>query len=161
MREAVVVSATHRRLYLLILWLHSGHTVGEYFDKMNRPNTPIEQKWLIWPTIVAVLPGELYTMWHQYPWPFGELACDARNVVNEAIMNTSILTIVAFTIERWHLLSQTKHFTQTYFWAIINGNIFWPQERHWLSIAVSFLHSLTKKIRFVPRKSDLCRYSDF
>ena len=47
-----------------------------------------------------MLPGELYVMWHQYPWPFGELACDARNVVNEAIMNTSILTIVAFTIER-------------------------------------------------------------
>ena len=55
--------------------------------------------------IVAVLPGELYVMWHQYPWPLGELACDAKNVVNEAIMNTSILTIVAFTIERWPLYS--------------------------------------------------------
>ena len=55
-----------------------------------------------------MLPGELYVMWHQYPWPFGELACDARNVVNEAIMNTSILTIVAFTIERWPVLSPAK-----------------------------------------------------
>ena len=51
-REAVVVSATHGCLYLLI---HC--TVGalrasiEYFDKINRPNTPIGQKSLISPTV--------------------------------------------------------------------------------------------------------------
>ena len=31
--------------------LHSGRTVGEYFEKINRPNTPIAQRWLIWPTV--------------------------------------------------------------------------------------------------------------
>ena len=61
-----------------------------------------------------MLPGELYVMWHQYPWPFGELACDARNVVNEAIMNTSILTIVAFTIERWPVLSPANLLPTSY-----------------------------------------------
>ena len=52
-REAVVVSATHGCLYLLI---HS--TVGalraSILDKINRPNTPIAQKWLIWPTVQGV-----------------------------------------------------------------------------------------------------------
>ena len=31
--------------------LQSGRTEGEYFDKINRPNTPIGQKWLNWPTV--------------------------------------------------------------------------------------------------------------
>ena len=50
--------------------------------------------------ILTALPSELYLMWQQYPWPFGELACDARIVVTEAITYSSILTIVAFTCER-------------------------------------------------------------
>ena len=50
-REAVVVSATHGRLHIPAHTLHSGRTVGEYFEKINRPNTPIAQRWLIWPTV--------------------------------------------------------------------------------------------------------------
>ena len=44
-REAVVVSATHERLYLLM------HCTVGIFDKIHRPNTPIGQKWLNWPTV--------------------------------------------------------------------------------------------------------------
>ena len=46
------------------------------------------------------MPSELYLMWQQYPWIFGDLACDAKIVVTETIIYASILTIVAFTIER-------------------------------------------------------------
>ena len=46
------------------------------------------------------MPGELYLMWQQYPWPFGELACDLKIIVTEGVIYASILTIVAFTIER-------------------------------------------------------------
>ena len=50
---------------------------------------------------LSALPSELYLMWVQYPWPFGDLACDARIVITETIIYTSILTIVGFTCERW------------------------------------------------------------
>ena len=46
------------------------------------------------------MPSELYLLWRQYPWTFGDLACDAKIVVTEAIIYSSILTIVAFTCER-------------------------------------------------------------
>ena len=46
------------------------------------------------------MPSELYLMGHQYPWTFGDLACDAKIVVTEAIIYASILTIVAFSCER-------------------------------------------------------------
>ena len=31
--------------------MHSGRTVGKYFDEISRPNTSIGQKWLNWPTV--------------------------------------------------------------------------------------------------------------
>ncbi len=47
-----------------------------------------------------VMPGELYLMWRQYPWLFGEMACDVKIILTEGVIYASILTIVAFTIER-------------------------------------------------------------
>ena len=52
-------------------------------------------------TLLLSMPSELYHMWRQYPWIFGELACDVKIVVTEAVINASILTIVAFTYERY------------------------------------------------------------
>ena len=52
------------------------------------------------PQLFAALPSELYFMWRQYPWLWGEFACDLKIVVTEAITYSSILTIVAFTCER-------------------------------------------------------------
>jgi hypothetical protein len=46
------------------------------------------------------MPGELYLMWRQYPWLFGEMACDVKIILTEGVIYASILTIVAFTIER-------------------------------------------------------------
>lgn len=50
--------------------------------------------------LVSAMPLELYQVWVQYPWPFGEFACDAKIVVTEAVIYASILTIVAFSFER-------------------------------------------------------------
>ena len=46
------------------------------------------------------MPSELYLMWNQYPWPFGEYACDAKIVFSETVINASILIVVALTCER-------------------------------------------------------------
>ena len=46
------------------------------------------------------MPLELYQIWVQYPWTFGDLACDAKIVLTETIIYASILTIVAFSFER-------------------------------------------------------------
>ena len=50
--------------------------------------------------LVFSMPFELYEMWQQYPWVFGNVACAAKSVVIEAITYASILTIVGFTLER-------------------------------------------------------------
>ena len=47
------------------------------------------------------MPSELYLLWHQYPWTFGDFACDAKIVVTETIIYVSILTVVAFSGERY------------------------------------------------------------
>ena len=46
------------------------------------------------------MPSEVYLMWQQYPWPWGDIACDAKIVITETIIYASILTIVAFSCER-------------------------------------------------------------
>ncbi|KAK3089287.1 hypothetical protein FSP39_002369 [Pinctada imbricata] len=47
------------------------------------------------------LPVDLYTIWSWYPWIFGEAFCVARVLFSETSTNTSILTITAFTVERY------------------------------------------------------------
>ena len=46
------------------------------------------------------MPFELYWLWRQYPWVFGEAICDAKMLTTETVTYSSILTIVAFTVER-------------------------------------------------------------
>lgn len=52
-------------------------------------------------TLIVGMPFELYQIWVQYPWTLGDFACDAKVVVTEAIICASILTIVAFSFERY------------------------------------------------------------
>lgn len=47
------------------------------------------------------LPPELYTVWNLYPWIFGETCCILRTLFAEMSTYTSILTITAFTVERY------------------------------------------------------------
>ena len=44
--------------------------------------------------LVLALPNELYHLWEHYPWRLGDLACDIKVVVQEAITYVSILTIL-------------------------------------------------------------------
>ncbi|XP_022698880.1 pyrokinin-1 receptor-like isoform X3 [Varroa jacobsoni] len=52
-------------------------------------------------TLVFGLPNDLVTYWRQYPYAFGSTFCSVRNLVAEMTSNTSVLTIVAFTLERY------------------------------------------------------------
>ncbi|XP_040569315.1 neuropeptides capa receptor [Lepeophtheirus salmonis] len=47
------------------------------------------------------LPNDLHIFWQQYPWLFGTSVCKIRAMVSEMTSNSSVLTIVAFTIERY------------------------------------------------------------
>ncbi|KAL4236821.1 Serpentine type 7TM GPCR chemoreceptor Srsx [Mactra antiquata] len=47
------------------------------------------------------LPPETFSIWSAYPWIFGEAFCISRTMLAEMSTNASILTITAFTIERY------------------------------------------------------------
>lgn len=51
--------------------------------------------------LVLGLPLETYTFWSAYPWVFGEVFCVLRTVAAETSTYASILTITAFTVERY------------------------------------------------------------
>ena len=51
--------------------------------------------------LVTGFPQEIYQTWYKYPYPFGEMFCQIRGMTSEISTNASILTIVAFTIERF------------------------------------------------------------
>ena len=51
--------------------------------------------------LVLGLPQELYILWQRYPYTFGEVFCVLRGLTSEASTNSSVLTITAFTIERY------------------------------------------------------------
>ena len=50
---------------------------------------------------ISALPPELYTFWEAYPWRFGEVYCYLKSYVQEMTSYASVLTIAAFTIERY------------------------------------------------------------
>lgn len=47
------------------------------------------------------LPPEVYTIWEAYPWRFGEAYCLFKTFLTEMTSSASILTIAAFTVERF------------------------------------------------------------
>lgn len=51
--------------------------------------------------LILGLPQELYMLWQKYPYVFGEFFCVVRGLSSETSTNASILTITAFTIERY------------------------------------------------------------
>lgn len=55
------------------------------------------------------LPFELHMFWHQYPWPFGLIFCKLRSLVTEACSYASVLTIVAFSVERYIAICYPLH----------------------------------------------------
>ena len=51
--------------------------------------------------LVLGLPQEIYQLWQRYPYAFGDIFCVLRGLTSEASTNSSVLTITAFTIERY------------------------------------------------------------
>lgn len=51
--------------------------------------------------LVSGLPAEIYMVWFKYPYIFGEVFCILRGLAAETSTNASVLTITAFTVERY------------------------------------------------------------
>ncbi|XP_026666577.1 pyrokinin-1 receptor-like [Ceratina calcarata] len=51
--------------------------------------------------LVSGLPAEIYMVWYKYPYIFGEGFCILRGLAAETSANASVLTITAFTVERY------------------------------------------------------------
>lgn len=51
--------------------------------------------------LVLGLPQEMFQIWLKYPYLFGEYFCFLRGMTSEMSTNASVLTITAFTVERY------------------------------------------------------------
>lgn len=51
--------------------------------------------------LITGLPQELWMLWQKYPYVFGETFCVLRALTSETCTNASVLTITAFTVERY------------------------------------------------------------
>jgi len=51
--------------------------------------------------LLSGVPQEMYSIWSKYPYVFGELFCVIRGLVAETSANATVLTITAFTVERY------------------------------------------------------------
>lgn len=51
--------------------------------------------------LLSGLPVEMYSIWKRYPYIFGEYFCIGRGLAAETSSNATVLTITAFTIERY------------------------------------------------------------
>lgn len=51
--------------------------------------------------LIVGLPTELWAFWQKYPYVFGETFCILRALISEACSYASVLTITAFTVERY------------------------------------------------------------
>lgn len=51
--------------------------------------------------LLSGVPQEMYMVWSKYPYVFGELFCVLRGLVAETSSNATVLTITAFTVERY------------------------------------------------------------
>ncbi|XP_061177083.1 pyrokinin-1 receptor-like [Saccostrea echinata] len=51
--------------------------------------------------LVSCLPFEAYSIWQAYPFNFGEVCCIGKALLTEMTSYASVLTITAFTVERY------------------------------------------------------------
>ncbi|XP_075148624.1 pyrokinin 1 receptor [Haematobia irritans] len=51
--------------------------------------------------LISGVPQEIYLTWSKYPYVFGETFCIGRGILAEMSGNATILTITAFTVERY------------------------------------------------------------
>ncbi|XP_055677778.1 pyrokinin-1 receptor [Lutzomyia longipalpis] len=51
--------------------------------------------------LISGVPQEMYYIWSKYPYVFGEAFCVLRGLAAETSANATVLTITAFTVERY------------------------------------------------------------
>lgn len=51
--------------------------------------------------LLSGLPQEMYSIWSKYPYVFGQTFCIMRGLCSETAANATVLTITAFTMERY------------------------------------------------------------
>lgn len=51
--------------------------------------------------LISGVPQEMYFIWSRYPYIFGEAFCIIRGLAAETSANATVLTITAFTVERY------------------------------------------------------------
>lgn len=51
--------------------------------------------------LLSGLPQEMYSIWSKYPYVFGQTFCIIRGLCSETAANATVLTITAFTMERY------------------------------------------------------------
>ena len=51
--------------------------------------------------LISGLPAEVWMIWSKYPYVFGECFCVLRGLAAETSTNATVLTITAFTVERY------------------------------------------------------------
>ncbi|XP_065360714.1 pyrokinin-1 receptor [Calliphora vicina] len=51
--------------------------------------------------LLSSVPQEIYSTWRKYPYVFGEYFCVGRGILAETSANATVLTITAFTVERY------------------------------------------------------------
>lgn len=51
--------------------------------------------------LISGLPPEIYSIWYKYPYIFGEAFCVLQGFAAETSANATVLTITAFTVERY------------------------------------------------------------
>jgi hypothetical protein len=51
--------------------------------------------------LLSGLPAEMHSIWRRYPDVFGEVFCIGRGLASETSANATVLTITAFTVERY------------------------------------------------------------
>ncbi|KAJ0172463.1 hypothetical protein K1T71_011602 [Dendrolimus kikuchii] len=59
--------------------------------------------------IVTGVPNDLSVTWHQYPYNLGIVFCKLRALISEAASYGSVLTIVAFSLERYLAICHPLH----------------------------------------------------
>ncbi|XP_013100537.2 uncharacterized protein LOC106082525 isoform X1 [Stomoxys calcitrans] len=51
--------------------------------------------------LLSGMPQDLYNLWYPYSYPFGDVLCVMEGVLSETAANATVLTITAFTVERY------------------------------------------------------------
>ncbi|KAL0134802.1 hypothetical protein PUN28_001520 [Cardiocondyla obscurior] len=59
--------------------------------------------------LILGLPNELGVFWQQYPWSLGTMLCKTRAYVSEMSSYVSVLTIVAFSVQRYLAICHPLH----------------------------------------------------